>query len=460
MVDRHASPKRRDEPQIPDWIDGALEGAVARRAAAADAAALRAPARPRHELAPKAAREAVHERKGARAAAGVANRRLLLLAASLLLLFGLVMAYSASTAQAYFTYGSSYYFLKKQLLYAAVGIAVMLCLARIDYALLRKLAWPLAAGVAFLLVLVLVPGVGTVANGARRWIDIGGQTVQPSEFAKLAAVILAAALALQRPRQLRRFGRFAVVAGAAIVPFALLIMLGKDLSTTVILITGVVAVLLVAGARWRHLLVVGASIPVVVGLLILAEPYRQARLVSFLDPWKDAASSGFQATQALISVASGHLFGVGLGDSVQKFGFLPEQNTDMITGIIGEELGLVGLAVLMALYVLLAWAGLRIALSCKDPFGKYVAVGVTAVISIQALLNLGAALGLLPILGVPLPLVSCGGTSLLTVLAGIGILLNIATNRRSFISVTADRRTRADSGGGNGRPHGARPRGR
>jgi len=456
MAEGHASRKRREEPQVPDWIGGALEyGAAAARRPAASTP------EPRRERATGRAQAARVAPRGAhRAVPGVANRRLLLIATSLLLLYGLVMAYSASTAQAYFTYGSSYYFLKKQVLFAAVGVAVMLCLSRIDYALLRRFAWPLAAIVAFLLVLALVPGIGIIANGARRWLDVGGQTVQPSEFAKLAAVILAAALAVQRPRELKRFGRFAMVAGAGIVPFGLLIMLGKDLSTTLVLIAGVAAVLVVADARWRHLLVVAAAMPVVVGLLILAEPYRQARLVSFLDPWKDAGSTGFQATQALISVASGHLFGVGLGDSVQKFGFLPEQTTDMITGIIGEELGLLGLAVLMAIYVLLVWAGLRIALSCREPFGKYAAVGVTAIVGIQALLNLGAALGLLPILGVPLPLVSCGGTSLVTVLAGIGILLNVATNRRSHIGVTADRRVRVDSGGRDGRPHGARPRGR
>ena len=182
--------------------------------------------------------------------------------------------------------------------------------------------------------------------------------------------------------------------------------------------------------------------------LIVVEPYRLERVTTFLDPWKDPQGSGFQATQSLISIASGHLFGVGLGNSVQKFGFLPEQGTDMITGIIGEELGLAGLVVLLALFAALAWACFRIALTCRDLFGKLLATGITAIIIGQACINVGAALGLIPLTGVPLPLVSLGGTSLVVVFAGLGILLNIATNRRSYIVVSTGRRRQ-------GRGHGA-----
>jgi len=394
------------------------------------------------------------------AAPGTANRWLLVIATSLLLLYGIVMAYSASTAQAYFTYGSSSYLLKKQLLFAAVGVAVMLVLSRIDYTLWRRLAWPLAGAVGFLLVVVLVPGVGTVANGARRWIDIGGASLQPSEFAKPVAVILAAALVVQRPKELLRFRRLAFVAAASVLPFAVLILAGKDLSTTGIVIIAAATVLVIAGARWGHLLALACTLPVIAGVLIAAEPYRFTRFMAFLDPWSHASQSGFQATQALISVASGQVFGVGLGDSVQKFGYLPEQSTDMITGIIGEELGLIGLILLIALYLLLAWAGLRIARTCKEPFGKYVAAGITGAVVVQALLNLAAALGLLPILGVPLPLVSLGGSSLVAVLASLGILLNISTNRRSFIVASPERRSRTGGGGRNRRPSGAGAGGR
>ena len=468
---------RADDGQLrlPDWVDGALSAGGPAPAPRRRASASRRPAaRPAVSLDAQTALDfsdagAASRRRGSRAgsgrpavvaAPGTANRWLLVIATSLLLLYGIVMAYSASTAQAYFTYGSSSYLLKKQLLFAAVGVAVMLVLSRIDYTLWRRLAWPLAGAVGFLLVVVLVPGVGTVANGARRWIDIGGASLQPSEFAKPVAVILAAALVVQRPKELLRFRRLAFVAAASVLPFAVLILAGKDLSTTGIVIIAAATVLVIAGARWGHLLALACTLPVIAGVLIAAEPYRFTRFMAFLDPWSHASQSGFQATQALISVASGQVFGVGLGDSVQKFGYLPEQSTDMITGIIGEELGLIGLILLIALYLLLAWAGLRIARTCKEPFGKYVAAGITGAVVVQALLNLAAALGLLPILGVPLPLVSLGGSSLVAVLASIGILLNISTNRRSFIVASPERRSRTGGGGRNRRPSGAGAGGR
>ncbi len=254
---------------------------------------------------------------------------------------------------------------------------------------------------------------------------------------------------------------FLFLIAVGILPAATLIMLEPDLGTTLVLTSGVVAVLVAAGAPIRYLFGLAVAGILAVLTLIAVEPYRLDRLVTFFDPWKDPQGSGFQATQSLISIASGRVFGVGLGNSVQKFGFLPEQTTDMITGIIGEELGLVGLLVLLALYVALAWMCFRIALMCKETFGKLLATGITAIIIGQACINVGAALGLLPLTGVPLPLVSCGGTSMLVVLAGLGILLNIATNRRSHIAVSAERRDRsAGRGGDRGAPSaGARRRG-
>ena len=457
-----------DDLNAPDWIGHALErrsavrrGGAERRAprAVADFATERRSAE-RRGGERREPRRSPGRRAGRASPPGVTERRLLRIATCLLLLYGLVMAYSASTAQAFFAYGSSWYFLKRQLLYAAVGVVVMVILARIDYAVWRRLAWPFAAVAAALLGLVFMPGIGLDVNGARRWITVGGFSAQPSEFAKLAAIILGAALIARAPTELRSFKRFAAIIGAAFVPFAALILLGKDLSTTVILALAIAVVLVVAGARGRHLAALGALVPAAVLGLILMEPFRQARLMAFLGPWADAPNAGYQATQSLISVASGHLFGVGLGNSVQKFGYLPEQTTDMITGIIGEELGLAGLVVLIALYGLLGYTGLRIALNCGELFGKLAAVGITALIAWQALLNLAAAMGLLPIIGVPLPLVSCGGTSLLVVLAGVGIMLNIATNRRSYIVATPEPRTGAGGRGRHGRTHGARPGGR
>jgi cell division protein FtsW len=215
----------------------------------------------------------------------------------------------------------------------------------------------------------------------------------------------------------------------------------------------VVAVLVAAGARVRHLAALATGGGALVLMLIVAAPYRMARFTAFLHPLHDTQGTNWQATQSLISIASGHFFGVGLGNSVQKFGFLPEHNTDMITGIIGEELGLFGLLLLVGCYVFLAWAAFRIALSCRELFGKLLAAGIISMLVGQAAINIGAALGLLPLTGVPLPLVSVGGTSLVVVLAGIGILLNIATNRRSHIGVSPAGSGGPSGRGRNGRPH-------
>ena len=392
---------------------------------------------------------------------GVAERRAVILVTFLLVMYGLVMAYSASAAEAYFRYGSSFYFVKRQLLWVLFGVGAMWILSRVDYAWWRRAAVPLAGLVLVGLLAVLVPGIGTMINGARRWIVVGGQGLQPSEFAKLAAVVLVAALIVRRPREIESPAGFAWLVAIGILPAGLLIMLEPDLGTTLVLVVSVVAVLVAAGARLRYLFSLVAAGCLAVLALIIVEPYRLERLVTFFDPWKDPQGSGFQATQSLISIASGRIFGVGLGNSVQKFGFLPEQGTDMITGIIGEELGLIGLVVLLALYVTLAWACFRIALNCKELFGKLLATGITAIVVGQACINVGAALGLLPLTGVPLPLVSLGGTSLVVVLAGLGILLNIATNRRSYIVVSAQRGDRAARGGGHRRSSaaGARRRG-
>jgi cell division protein FtsW len=366
----------------------------------------------------------------AEAAPGYAARRVLLIATVLLLLYGLVMAYSASSAKAYFNYGSSYYFLVRQLVYAGLGLAAMFVIARVDYAWWRRGAVPLAVIVLVGLAAVLVPGVGT------------------SEPAKLAAVMVIAMLVARRPEEPLSTRGFVRLAAVGIVPASALIMLEPDMGTAIVLVVAVLAVLVAAGARFRSLVLLALIGAGLIALLIIIEPYRRARLTAFLHPWSDPQGTGFQTTQSLISIASGHWFGVGLGNSVQKFGFLPEQTTDMITGIIGEELGLVGLLSLVGLYVFMGWSSFRIALGCRDLFGKLLAVGITCTIVGQACINIGAAMGLLPLTGVPLPLVSLGGTSLLVTLTGVGILMNIATNRRSYIVASARGSGRA---GGRGR---------
>lgn len=403
-------------------------------------------------------RRGAQRRRAAKLPPGVAERRYLLAATILLLIYGLVMAYSASAAKAFFTYGSSWYFFERQLVYAVLGVVAMFVLARVDYRWWRRLALPLAIVVGILLVAVLIPGVGTQINGARRWILLGGQSLTPGEFAKMAAIMLVAGLAAERPREVLQAGGFARLVLIGIVPAGALIMLEPDLGTTIVLALAVVAVLVAAGSRLRHLLTLCLAAALAVLALIAVEPYRMQRLTAFIDPWQNPRGAGMQTVQSLVSIASGRIFGVGLGNSIQKFGFLPEQTTDSITGIIGEELGLLGLLALIGFYVFLAWAGYRIALSCRELFGKLLATGIVTAIVGQAFINIAAALGLLPLTGIPLPLVSLGGTSLVVVLMGIGIVANIATNRRSYIVVSVERRGGAHRRRRDGGAHDARPR--
>jgi cell division protein FtsW len=429
-AERRADAERRAAERRADPRRGADGEAAERRAAERRAAERRA-----------AERRAAADRSASTAPGpGQVERRVLILATVLLLLYGLVMAYSASAAQAYFTYGSSSYLLLRQLVFAGVGVGAMLILSRVDFDLYRRFAGLLYAVALALTVLALVPGIGMEIRGARRWLDVAGQSLQPSELAKLAVVCFLAATIARAPRLLDTAGGVTRLVVVGIIPFGLVVgLLQKDLGTTLVLCVGAFAVLVAAGARWRHLFALVMVIPVLVGVLIAVEPYRVERIIAFLDPWAYAQTSGFQVTQSLVSIASGHVFGVGLGNSVQKFGFLPEETTDMITAIIGEELGLVGLLVLIGLYVFLAWAAFRVALSCRELFGKLLAVGIASLIVGQAFINIGAALGVVPLTGIPLPLVSLGGSSLVVVLAGVGILLNIATNRRSFIVVSSRR---------------------
>jgi len=386
-----------------------------------------------------------------RAAVGVRERRILLVTATVLLMYGLVMAYSASTAKAYFAYGSSWYMIERQATFAVLGVIAMLVLSRVDYVVWRRAAVPLWLFALVSLMAVLVPAVGSQINGARRWIIVAGFSYSPSEVAKMACVCLVAALVVSRPAEVLRAGGFTKLVAIGVGPAAVLIMLEPDLGSTLILALAVVLVLVAAGARLRHLVTLGSLAVAAIALAIVVEPYRMARLTSFIHPWKDPQGAGMQTVQSLVSIASGRIFGVGLGNSIQKFGFLPEQTTDSITGIIGEELGLIGILFLIALYVVLVWVILRIALESREPFGKLLAVGVGSVIGVQAAVNIGAALGVLPLTGVPLPLVSFGGSSLVVVLGGIGVVANIASNRRSHIVASSERESRARGGRGDRR---------
>jgi len=368
-----------------------------------------------------------------------------------LVAFGLVMVYSATSASAALANGDPAYYLKRQAIYAVLGIALMAGASRLDFRILRRIAPVLVVASLGLLLAVLV--IGQSVNGARRWLTFGPAVFQPSELAKIALAVWAAShLTRQRPPQtLSELWR---PIGLLTAVFCGLLLIEPDLGTAIAIVAMLAAMLLVAGTPARTL-GGGMGIAAALGLVaIWFEPYRRARLFSFLNPWQDAQGAGFQTVQAMIGLGSGGIFGVGLGQSVQKANYLPEAHTDMIFATVGEELGLVGTSALIAAYAVFAYAGLRIALACKDPFGKRLAVGLTVLVCGKAAINLAAVMGLAPLTGIPLPFVSYGGSSLVVALASVGILLNIAGDAGAKSASVSDRDR------GDGRPRAASSRSR
>ncbi len=370
------------------------------------------------------------------AADGRFDQKLLTLVTLGLVAFGLVMVYSATSAAAALGNGDSMEFLERQAVYAVLGIVLMIAAARFDYHRLRYLAPGLLLAALALCAAVLV--ASPAVNGAHRWFFLGPASFQPSELAKLALCLFAATyLARRAPPQ--TFGQLMKPLGLLTGIFCALILLEPDLGTTISLCVMMLAVLLVAGVPTR--LLVGASlVAVAVGsMAIWVEPYRRARVFSFLDPWSDAQNSGFQIIQALIGIGSGGFTGVGLGEGPQKTLYLPEAHTDMIFAVVGEELGLLGSIFVIGCFAAFGYVGFRIALRCRDPFGKLLAAGLTALVCGQAGINLAAVLGIAPLTGIPLPFVSYGGSSLVVLLVSVGILLNIAVNERVVQARVSDR---------------------
>jgi cell division protein FtsW len=386
-----------------------------------------------------------------RADRGQLEQRLLILVTLGLVAFGLVMVFSATSASAALGAGDPMRFLVKQGLYAGAGLVLLAVFTRVDYHVLRPLA-PLLLVVAFLgcvAVLAVAPSI----NGAHRWFVFGPVSVQPAELAKLAVLLWACAVLARRPAP-ATLGELMKPVGVVVVAFGGLIVIEPDLGTTISLFVMVAGILLVSGVRFR-LFALATSLALGAGLLaIWMEPYRRERVFSFLDPWKDAQGAGFQNVQAIIGMGSGGITGEGLGQGIQKVNFLPEAHTDMIFAVVGEELGFIGSSLVIAAFAVFAWAGFRIALQCRDPFGKRLAAGITTLVCGQAAVNLAAVLGMAPLTGIPLPFVSYGGSSLLVLLSGVGVLLNIAVNERVVEARVRDR------GGGNRGSRPSRSRGR
>jgi cell division protein FtsW len=369
--------------------------------------------------------------------------QLLVLVPLALTAFGLVMVYSATSSSAALGNGNPMGYLERQTAYALIGITLMVCAARTDFRKLRTLAPGLVIAALGLCLVVL--GIGQRINGARRWIGFGPAAFQPSELAKLAILVWCAAYLARKPapRTLRELAR---PLGLLVGIFCALILVEPDLGTVITIVVMVGAMLLVAGIPLPTL---ASAYGIVFGLAAIASwvsPYRRARLLVFLDPWKDPTNNGLQNVQALISLGSGGVFGRGLGQGVLKNRYLPEAHTDMIFAVIGEELGLIGISLVMLAYCVLAYAGLRLAISCKDPFGKRLAAGITALITGQAAINLAAVVGLAPLTGIPLPFVSYGGSSLVIALLSIGILLNIAGGHGKAQGASVSDRSRGHGG--------------
>lgn len=351
-----------------------------------------------------------------------------ILIASLLLIFvGVTMVYSASAILANERNHDAYYFLKKEIVFALVAVGFIFTMMRIDYHVYWKMVYPFMTITLFLCILVAIPGIGVKAGGARRWISIAGFTFQPSEMVKLSLILFMAYSLAKKREKMEQFTvgvlPHAVVAGLMMG----LILLQKDLGTTFTLGVVMMILLFVGGTRISYLAGgVLLAIPALY-LLVFSVDYRRQRILAFLDPWTHMSDSGFQIIQSYIGFNSGGIWGMGLGQGKQKLFYLPAAHTDFILSVVGEELGLFGVLLILALFVTLIVRGFRTALKAPDLFGMYLALGITCLIGVQSLINFGVVMGLLPTKGLPLPFISYGGTSLIVMAACMGILLNIGS---------------------------------
>ena len=381
----------------------------------------------------------------------------LLTATLCLLAFGAVMVFSASSAKSLLAeHGDGYYYLKRTVIFAGLGLLAMRLLAARGAPLARALTPALLVLSIAGLFAVLLPGVGQSVNGSHRWIGTGLFQVQPAELAKIALILYGAHLLASRPRRIRSLvglRPYLVVVGAS----CLLIAMEPDLGSTMVTGFAVFSLLVAGGVRIRILTPVAVVIGCLALLFTTVNPYQRERLTGFLHPTENSTGAGYQSQQARIAVGSGGLFGVGLGESVQKASYLPEAHTDMIAAVIGEEVGLVGISTLIGLFGLFGWAGLRAAHRARDRYSKLMAAGLTSLILVQAAVNLFAVLGLAPLTGVTLPFVSYGGSSLVVTLAAAGLILNVARTRGIAAGAGTETRTRrrvrsqAAPGAGSGR---------
>lgn len=351
---------------------------------------------------------------------------ILLLVTFTLLAIGLIMVYSASAVWADYKFDDSFYFAKRQMLFAGVGIVAMFFIMNVEYWVWRKWSKVLVIICFILLVAVLIPGVGMTRNGSTSWIGVGAFSIQPSEFMKLAMIAYLAKFLSENQKHIItvKKGLFPSL-GLVFLAFGM-IMLQPDLGTGTVMVGTCVVMIFVAGARIAHFAFLGLlGVAGFVGL-VLSAPYRMKRITSFLDPWSDPLGSGFQIIQSLYAIGPGGLFGLGLGESRQKFFYLPEPQTDFIFAILAEELGFIGGTLILLLFGILLWRGVRVALGAPDLYGTFIAIGIISMVAIQVMINVGVVTGMMPVTGITLPFLSYGGSSLTLMLMAVGVLLNVS----------------------------------
>jgi cell division protein FtsW len=347
-----------------------------------------------------------------------------------LCIIGLVMVGSASPIVSMSLYGSSWGILIRQVMWMGLGVVAFYVLSRVDYRKWRKVRIPLLIGTMALLLVVLVPGIGVTSGGSSRWVGFGQFRIQPSELMKLALAVFAADLLTRRVAHVREAKKVVVPLLGVLGVSSALILKQPDMGTALVLACIAFGVMFMGGVPMRPILKVLGSFAVLATIVGLADPYRRDRILSFINPSAHQSGSGYQVWQSLIGLGSGHLTGLGLGGGRQKWGLLPNAHTDFIFSVLGEELGLIGAVVVLGLFFALAWYGLRVSALAPDRFGSLMAVAITVWITSQAVINIGAVVGLLPVTGIPLPFISFGGSSLVINLAAAGILMNIAAQER------------------------------
>lgn len=352
--------------------------------------------------------------------------KILLFSVITLSIFGLLMIYSSSSIWAEYKFNDSFHYLKYQSIFFLIGLIIMHIISKINYKFYYEKANLIIIACLILLILVLIPGIGSVRNGSRSWFGIGSLGIQPSEAAKLGLIIFTSKYLENSDKYVKSYikGVFPIL-GITLLFFGL-IMLQPDLGTGVILVMAIIALLFIAGVNMKFFIAGGVVGVIGVVILIVIAPYRMDRITSFLDPWSDALGTGFQIIQSLYAIGPAGLLGTGFGNSIQKHFYLPEPQTDFIFSIIAEEFGVVGAFIVVGLFSLILWRSIKISLNAKDLFSKYLAFGIIFQMIFQTLMNLMVVIGMIPVTGVTLPFLSYGGSSLLISMSSIGILLNIS----------------------------------